>query len=38
MITRREMVVAQLCGVAMGMATIMTMVPGVVQVMRMLNP
>jgi hypothetical protein len=38
MITLREMVVAQLCGVAMGMATIMTMVPGVVQVMRMLNP
>lgn len=38
MITLREMVMAQLCGVAMGAATIVAMVPGVVQVMRMLNP
>ncbi len=38
MITLREMVLAQLCGIVMGMVTIMTMVPGVVQVMRMLNP
>ncbi len=37
MITLREMVVAQVCGVAMGVATIVAMVPGMVQVMRMLN-
>lgn len=38
MITLREVVMAQLCGIAMGMATIVAMVPGVVQVMRMLRP
>ena len=35
MITLREMVLAQLGGIGMGMATIVTMVPGVVQAMRM---
>lgn len=35
MITLREMAMAHLCGVAMGMATIVTMVPGVVQLMRL---
>lgn len=35
MITLREMVMAQLGGIAMGVATIVTMVPGVVQVMRL---
>jgi hypothetical protein len=34
----REMVVAHLCGIVMGMATIMAMVPGAVQMMRILNP
>lgn len=38
MITLREMVMAHLCGVVMGMATIVTMVPGMVQVMRILGP
>ena len=38
MITLREMMVAQLCGIAMGAATIVAMVPGVVQAMRMLVP
>jgi hypothetical protein len=38
MITLREMVMAQLCGIAMGMATIVAMVPGVVQVIRAFNP
>jgi len=38
MITLREMVMAQLCGIGMGMAMIVAMVPGVVQAMRMLNP
>jgi hypothetical protein len=36
MITQRETLMAHLCGVGMGMATIVGMVPGVVQVMRML--
>jgi hypothetical protein len=35
MITQRETLMAHLCGVGMGMATIVGMVPGVVQVMRM---
>lgn len=34
----RLLVVAHFCGVIMGMATIVAMVPGMVQVMRMLNP
>ena len=35
MITLRKMAMAQLCGLVMGMATIVTMVPGVVQLMRL---
>jgi len=38
MITLREMVMAQLGGIGTGVATIVAMVPGVVQVMRMLGP
>lgn len=34
----RLLAVAHLGGVIMGMATIVAMVPGMVQVMRMLNP
>ena len=38
MITLREMVMAQLGGIGMGVATIVAMVPGVVQVMRLFGP
>jgi ribose 5-phosphate isomerase RpiB len=38
MITLRETLAAHLCGVGMGMAMIVGMVPGMVQMMRMLAP
>jgi hypothetical protein len=38
MITLRDMVMAQLCGLAMGVAMIVAMVPGVVQAVRIFGP
>jgi hypothetical protein len=38
MITLRDAVAAHLCGLVTGVATIVTMVPGVVQAMRMIHP
>ena len=38
MITLREMVMAQLGGIGMGVATIVAMVPGGGQVMRLFGP
>jgi len=38
MITLRAAFTAHLCGVVMGMATVVGIVPGVVQMMRMLYP